>query len=175
MELGVHFGPSLWWWQLLLPPSAVLHLTLTLMASRSFVHLLKSPSCLMVNHLDIRQHRGLGPLEVQSWVSKKLVPRGRGGLFQNVTWDLVALSSSATSSFITHHSFPQLQTEFYHNGDVERRLQASTNGNSTVTEKLWQAACFYKASINERLELKTQMKVCVVTRVRPPCVILHQL
>lgn len=101
------------------------------------------PSRLMVNHLDIRQHWGLVPLEVQGFVSKKLVPRGRGGSVSECDLGPCRpLPLSATSSFITHHLFPQLQTEFYHNGDVKIRLQASTNGNSTGdTETL--AGCMF--------------------------------
>lgn len=130
MRMRVHFGLSWWWWQPLLSLSAVLRLTLTLMASGSVVHLLMGPSSLTVNHLDIRQRQGPGPLEGQSWVHKKLVPRG-GGLIQNVAWDIVVISPPAALSSFTRHLFPQHQTEFHRNGDVDRRLQASTNGNST--------------------------------------------
>lgn len=66
-----------WWcrWQPLLPPSAVLHLTLTLSASGAEIHLLMGPSSLTVSHLDIRQHPGVPGLEVQSWGYEKFSPR----------------------------------------------------------------------------------------------------
>lgn len=72
---------------------------------------------------------------------------------------LVLLSSLAISSPLTHHLFPKNQTEPHHNGDVERRLQASTNGNSTGdTEDIWQTACSYQVSISETAAWDRQQK-----------------
>lgn len=83
-----------WWcrWQPLLPPSAVLRLTLTLSVSEASVHLLMGPSSLTVSHLDIRQHPGVPGLEVQSRVSEKFsFPRGEGRGRESV---LIVISST---------------------------------------------------------------------------------
>lgn len=114
-QLAQGWGPILeWWswWQPLLPPSAVLHLTLTLSASGSIVHLLAGPSSLMVSHLDIHQHQGLGPLEVQTWVSKKLAPKGGGGGSWAVAWIIVVISYPAGSTSLTHHCFLGVKLSF---------------------------------------------------------------
>lgn len=64
----------------------------------------------------------------QCWVSKKFCSqRRRGGLIQNVAWDFVVISSARS------HLVVSLITRLnsHCNGDVERRLQASTTGNRT--------------------------------------------
>lgn len=94
-----------------------------------------------------------GPLDVQCWVSEKFVPWG-GGSDSECGLGLCRHLLPVSSSSFTHHSFPQRPNEFHRNGAVERRLQASTNGNSTGdTERL--ACCVllqglyqWKAAVN---------------------------
>lgn len=167
MGMGGRFGPSWWWWQPLLLPSAVPHLTLTLSASGSVVHLLMGPSSLTVNHLDIRQRQGLGPLEVH----KKLVPRGGGVWFR--MW-LGTLSSSPSRpppdlSLVTR--FPSTTLSFIVMVMMTGGCRHRQTGKAQVTENVWQTACFYTACISERLQLTgIGCGMCGYKRTTPPCV-----
>lgn len=165
MQLAQGWGPILdWWswWQPLLPPSAVLHLTLTLSASGSIVHLLAGPSSLMVSHLDIHQHQGLEPLEVQTWVSKKLAPKGGGGGLGHCRHLLPGWVHLSHSSL-----FPRCQAELHDSGcwgeqhrrrGVSGSLHALTRFVSmkTCRGRLWDVAKGQKShqeEINRLLEL----------------------
>lgn len=145
----------------LLPPSAVLRLTLTLSASGSFFHLLMGPSSLTVNHLGIRQRRGPGPLEVQCWVHKKLVPKGGGLWFRMWFGTLSSSPSPAASSSFTRHSFPpSAKLSFMIMVMLTGGCRHRQLGTAQVTANAWQTACFYTACINERLQLTVDCGMC---------------
>lgn len=140
------FGPWRWWWQPPLPPSAVLGLTLTLLPSGSPVHLLMGPSTLTVNHLDIRHHQGPGPLRCATAESpRNSVPRGGGAWFRLCHHLLTPVSSSCLTR---HLNWILTVMAMLRGGCRHRQL-----GTGQVTENVWHAACFYKACINERLQL----------------------
>lgn len=106
------------------PPSAVLCLTLTLGVFRPSANGLFLPHGQPPGYPSAP---GSGGASRGAELSLLKVRSQRGG---GCGLGLVVISPAASTSF-THHMFPRCRSELHGNGDVDRRLQASTNGNST--------------------------------------------